>query len=258
MSKNILSLSAGAAKEFFLQQNNYCNIPLPSYFKFDNLLRAVNKKLQGKTHADFQSRTKLDEMGEVNSIIYHSTDGKYQWRPLQILHPVLYVELVNCVCESKNWDFIRKRFKQFSANPHIKCASIPLVNQPKKTMTAASVLNWWREIEQSLLSQALEYSYIVTTDITDFYSSIYTHTIPWALHTKSEAQKKKRNKQLFGNKIDTLIQDMQHKQTNGIPQGSVLMDFFAEMVLGYADEILTKSLSEEPISKYLIFRYRDD
>jgi hypothetical protein len=33
---------------------------------------------------------------------------------------------------------------------------------------------------------------------------------------------------------------MRHGQTNGIPQGSVLMDFIAEMVLGYADTLITK------------------
>lgn len=35
---------------------------------------------------------------------------------------------------------------------------------------------------------------------------------------------------------------MQHNQTNGIPQGSVLMDFVAEIVLGYVDLRLSKEL----------------
>jgi hypothetical protein len=58
---------------------------------------------------------------------------------------------------------------------------------------------------------------------------------------------------------------MQYFQTNGIPQGSVLMDFIAEMVLGYADFLLTEKIEEynnietiSQINEYKILRYRDD
>jgi hypothetical protein len=36
------------------------------------------------------------------------------------------------------------------------------------------------------------------------------------------------------------MRGMNFSQTNGIPQGSVLMDFIAEMVLGYIDERLSQ------------------
>ena len=80
----------------------------------------------------------------------------------------------------------------------------------------------------------------LVTDITDCYGSIYTHSIPWALHTKEKAKKEKATKKLIGNIIDFLLQKMSYDQTNGIPQGSVLMDFIGEIVLGYADLELTK------------------
>ena len=44
----------------------------------------------------------------------------------------------------------------------------------------------------------------------------------------------------------------------GIPQGSVLMDFIAEMILGYADKELSKKIEDNQISNYQILRYRDD
>ena len=37
---------------------------------------------------------------------------------------------------------------------------------------------------------------------------------------------------------------MSYGQTNGIPQGTILMDFIAEMVLGYADYLLTERLKD--------------
>ena len=106
----------------------------------------------------------------------------------------------------------------------------------------------------------LEYEYIFHTDISDCYGSIYTHSIAWALHGKDMMKKKEnRNSQAFiGNLIDQHIRNMSHGQTNGIPQGSVLMDFIAEMVLSYADELLAEKLSGKGDGNYKILRYRDD
>ena len=51
---------------------------------------------------------------------------------------------------------------------------------------------------------------------------------------------------------------MRYGQTNGIPQGSVLMDFIAEMVLGYIDSLLSDRIKANDITDYHILRYRDD
>lgn len=40
---------------------------------------------------------------------------------------------------------------------------------------------------------------------------------------------------------------MQYGQTNGIPQGSVLFDFIAEIVLGYADLLLYEDLQKKEL-----------
>ena len=51
---------------------------------------------------------------------------------------------------------------------------------------------------------------------------------------------------------------MRYGQTNGIPQGSVLMDFIAEMVLGYIDTLSSDRIKANNIIDYHILRYRDD
>ena len=58
--------------------------------------------------------------------------------------------------------------------------------------------------------------------------------------------------------IDGKIQSLQGQQTNGIPQGSVLMDLIAEIVLGYADIRLLDLVDQESLSEFKILRYRDD
>lgn len=58
--------------------------------------------------------------------------------------------------------------------------------------------------------------------------------------------------------IDFHIQNMSNGQTNGIPQGSVLMDFIAEIVLSYADLCLSMKLKHINKKDFYILRYRDD
>ncbi|MEL7601276.1 MAG: RNA-directed DNA polymerase, partial [Proteiniphilum sp.] len=91
---------------------------------------------------------------------------------------------------------------------------------------------------------SLEYNHLLLLDITDCYGSLYTHSIVWALHTIEEAKKveNRNNPDFIGVVIDKHIQEMSFGQTNGIPQGSVLMDFIAEIVLGFGDYLLTLEL----------------
>ena len=53
---------------------------------------------------------------------------------------------------------------------------------------------------------------------------------------------------------------MSNGQTNGIPQGSVLMDFIAEVVLKYSDELISYEIEKNAKlkGKFEILRYRDD
>lgn len=127
-----------------------------------------------------------------------------------------------------------------------------------KSHKAASITDWWENVEQKTIALSLKYRYMFVSDITNCYGSVYTHTIAWALMGKDAAKQKKGKSGLLGNMIDTYMQGMQYGQTNGIPQGSVLFDFIAEMVLGYADSLVSEALTRKNITDYKILRYRDD
>ncbi len=186
-------------------------------------------------------------------------DGKYAWRPTQILNPVIYVKLVNLITEENNLDFLKQRFKKFQNNTQIQCSSIPISPEPDtKKMKAQQILSWWSSFEQKSVQLSLEYRHVFLTDITDCYGAMYTHSIAWAVHGKDIAKAQKGNHDLLGNAIDDFIEDMRFGQTNGISQGSVLMDFVAEIVLGYVDRLLSHQLKKEKIQEYKILRYRDD
>jgi hypothetical protein len=160
--------------------------------------------------------------------------------------------------EPKAWADIQARFAEFAKDPKIRCLSIPQESLTRRKDQGAQILHWWQGIEQAAIELALDFNYVFHADITDCYASVYTHSIAWAVHEKHVAKAKRRNQSLIGNAIDSRIQDMQHGQTNGIPQGSVLIDLIAELVLGYADLELSGRLAKEDISDFKILRYRDD
>jgi RNA-directed DNA polymerase len=254
--RSVLDMSAKAARAFFLKPESYCRLDLPPYFDFRLVLRRVEKLLSAKPLASLKLKSRSCE--DVNYTIYSNKDGRYAWRPFQLIHPVIYVDLVNLLTEPKTWTDIRTRFDEFSQDPRIRCLSIPQESLTKRKDQGAQILHWWQGIEQASIELALDFNYVLHADIADCYASVYTHSIAWALHGKQKAKAKRHDPSLIGNRIDNRIQDMQHGQTNGIPQGSVLLDLIAELVLGYADLELSQRLAEASITDFQILRYRDD
>ena len=256
----ILNLNGNEAKSFFLEQESYFSLELPEYFNFQELIHQLDNELKGKEFKEIGTRLKAKNLEDVNYKILNNKDGKYAWRPFQLIHPALYVKLVQKITEENSWNVILERFKSFSKNPNIECYSLPVAEVNDKTNKENQVYEWWEKVEQRSLILALEYNHLLHLDIADCYSSIYTHSIVWALHTKEEGKKadNRFNEDLIGNVIDWSLQDMSYNQTNGIPQGSVLMDFIAEMVLGYGDLLLSERLENQNIDNYKIVRYRDD
>ena len=211
----------------------------------------------GKQMSGFEcfSPRRLDDL---NHVIINNKDGRYSWRPLTLIHPGLYVSLVNAMTQRRYWRSICNRLRNARANNSVQCLSLPVKSLTSQSNKAEQVRAWWWKIEQKAIELSLDYDLLIRTDIIDCYASIYTHSIAWALHTKQRARQQRNNRKLIGNIIDSHIQDMQEGQTNGIPQGSVLMDTIAEIVLSYADAELTRKMRAQRLTDYQILRYRDD
>lgn len=258
--KSILDLSEVKARKYFMESSNYCSLDLPKYIDFSKVLTYVEGKVGSKSLVDILkvSKMKPSDYEGVNHRLLVKKDAKFTYRPIDIANPYLYYLLVRQMTTKGNWKDIKARFATF-VSPNIEVISIPKVKSDvDKSHKAAGISDWWENIEQKTLALSLKYRYMFVTDITNCYGSIYTHSIAWALMGKDVAKAKKGKPGLLGNMIDSYMQGMQYGQTNGIPQGSVLFDFIAEMVLGYADSLLSKRLADEGIEEYKILRYRDD
>jgi hypothetical protein len=57
---------------------------------------------------------------------------------------------------------------------------------------------------------------LLRTDMSRCYGSIYTHSIPWALHTKPVAKARRNDDSLLGNRLDLWLRNAQDSQTVGI------------------------------------------
>jgi hypothetical protein len=100
--------------------------------------------------------------------------------------------------------------------------------------------------------------YILQADISLFYQSIYTHSIPWAIHGKDIAKKQRNDISLLGNKLDKLLRNSQDGQTLGIPIGPDTSLVIAELILCTSDIELEKRLKNSCIHPFKGFRYSDD
>jgi hypothetical protein len=75
--------------------------------------------------------------------------------------------------------------------------------------------------------------YLLHLDISRFYPSIYTHSIPWAIHTKPVAKASictPAFRTLYGNIIDEAVRNSQDQQTIGIPIGPDTSRIISEMI----------------------------
>lgn len=258
MFKKIFELNEYDAELFFYKNESYYDGELPKYFHFTKMLWNIrNSYIKNRKNIKL---TKAKYYENINYAIYTNKDGKYAWRKLQIINPVLYVDLVRYVTSTDNWTLIKERIGKLrkSCMERIICVSIPVSERKlNRNLKSSQILEWWDKMEQGSIKCAINYLYAYTTDISDCYPSIYTHSIAWAIHNKCIA-KLNKNSNLLGNIIDKKIQSMQLGQTNGIPQGSILMTVIAEILLAYADRKLFFSLKRYGNIDYKIIRYRDD
>jgi hypothetical protein len=246
-----------------LKSRFYCNVILPEYITFDKLLEEVDNYISSKHKNSYRDSTiKSKDLDDCNYTILGNKDGRLEWRPYEIMHPVLYLELVNIITEE--WDFVTRRFDELDKkSPNITCCSPILV--PTKNQNSEQILTWWERFEQNSIKLGLSYCSVISADISNCYGSIYTHSLAWALHGKSfsknhrgKSSKACQSNNYLGNLIDAHIQSMRNGQTNGIPQGSMMMDLLAELLLAYIDVKIEESIYAQGIKDYKILRYRDD
>ena len=249
------------AREFLLESDSYVSLNFPVYYNFDNLLKHAIHLLGESCLPEKQDKYLINKKYSLFSNINYTIQlnkSKDHYRPITIIHPLLYLDLVNLITKKENWKILIDRYNSLDSKigDKIICQSIPFKTNNNRTGVRYA-FHYWENIEQESIKLSLEYSNLLHVDIANFYGSIYTHMIPWSIYDEDIAKAKKDRKSLLGNKIDEKFQFMNYGETVAIPQGNVVSDFIAELLLRYIDTLLVQELEGEDID-YKILRYRDD
>lgn len=83
--------------------------------------------------------------------------------------------------------------------------------------------------------------FVVEADIAACFPSIYTHTIPWALHNKGDTKKSNSLTKYAGNLLDKCTQNTRDRQTNGLLIRPHASNIISEIVLTRIDAELHAS-----------------
>lgn len=258
-TKNVLSLDAKDAMDFFLKSEQYHGFELPEYFVFDELLQNVKEIIGDLPYEEcLQDGISPENLSDVNLDILLNKDGNYAVRPIILANPFLYYFLVREICNEQAWTLIKNLFEKFQV-PHITSCALPIIPKEKESFhKSTTIINWWSSMEQRSIELSLEYRYMFVTDITNCYGSVNPQAFDWAFSLKN-TQYENNNEYPISKNIQKYLRAFQQGRNIGIPQGSAIFDFVGEIILGYSDILLHEAIKKAGITtQYEIIRYRDD
>lgn len=258
-TKNVLSLDAKDAMNFFLKSEQYHGFELPEYFVFDELLQNVKEIIGDLPYEEcLQDGISPENLSDVNLDILLNKDGNYAVRPIILANPFLYYFLVREICNEQAWTLIKNLFEKFQV-PHITSCALPIIPKEKESFhKSTTIINWWSSMEQRSIELSLEYRYMFVTDITNCYGSVNPQAFDWAFSLKN-TQYENNDECPISKNIQKYLRAFQQGRNIGIPQGSAIFDFVGEIILGYSDILLHEAIKKAGITtQYEIIRYRDD
>ena len=129
--RSIVDLSNEDALVHFLKSTSYFKSNLPEYIDFEPLLMKVAEVLAGKTYHEFKKKDP-DNFADVNYRFSTNKDGRFAWRPFELIHPALYVSLVNVICFEDNWSKLVERLRSLHTGA-VECCGLPVVSEDCQT-----------------------------------------------------------------------------------------------------------------------------
>lgn len=193
-------------------------------------------------HLDITKKGSKSNLTALPAIHNQARSGTLR-RKLSIPNPVSQYQVARAVAEG--WRTLKSA-----------CAVSPIsLTTPRYLKHGLRAINTRHAFDAIPVARArsrVASRYLLTTDLSQFYPSIYTHSIPWALHTKSVAKARQNDYTLLGNVLDLAIRNGQDKQTVGIPIGPDTSLVIAEVILSSVDAKLGGAITKRG------FRYIDD
>lgn len=218
-----------------LLHKGYFPIQLPPCFTSKQFADSYNN-IEGRWNAQRTPDCRPEKFSVARSSYYR--------RITSILNPVGYYFLAKEV--SNYWDDIQRHYRKSRLS-----LSKPTINPSLRAIE----ISRFSDLYEAKITRSTGFRYVLITDITGFFPTIYTHTIPWALHGKSEAKNNhSKSPEFYGNILDGKCMGVQDRQTIGLPIGPDTSHIIAEIIATSIDKEIKESLGYWPKG----FRYVDD
>jgi len=180
-------------------------------------------------------------------------------RDFALVDPRHYHDMVTYMIE--DWPFILGHLFHDDQKIYAYSFPIPLTRKEPGTISSLRagrmIYEFLEMAEGDLVAEAHKYKFLLRTDIRNFYASIYTHSIPWALQGKANARQDRFNIDSLGKKLDVLAQYSNDQCTNGIAVGPAISDLLSEMLLAAIDLDCSRKLAQKGID-FVGVRFKDD
>ncbi|MFB9055634.1 RNA-directed DNA polymerase [Mariniflexile ostreae] len=207
------------------------------------------------TSSDFLDYTKtlalpITNVKDKDYVRYSSMRNINIPRPMAIPEPFAYTNLCNSI--SQDWNRIQKFFEFETRNQEYKVSRIHLRKMDNTcALFEMNYKNYEKDDspEEELLIKS---KYLVNADISNFFPSIYSHSIPWALKGKQFCKLRvNRGSHLWFNQLDFYTRNVKYGETNGVLIGPHVSNLISEIILAKVD----KSLIQKG---YSFLRFIDD
>lgn len=201
---------------------NAKNLVTRGYF-FPELPPPFTSKDFGDKYQLLFSKSTLDQLSKrkpssSECVPYAIPKAGYKRRILGVPNPLHYAALAE-VLEKNNHDILKKLRSKISC-------SLPIEDSDRAYIKEKT----FKEFQRHCFLISKECTFELKTDISRYYPTIYTHIIPWALHGRKEAKRKRNDNTLLGNIIDKYTRCLQSGQTMGIPIGPDTSLIISELI----------------------------
>jgi hypothetical protein len=206
---------------------------MPPCFTSEGLSSQVNTALAKiETETDSKKLSKVFNNVTHSQIRYQSLRDINIPRHLAIPHPESY--LAHCLAIKRCWD----KIKTHCAKPSKPVSRIFVRKTSEDRVFKMNYKGLERfEVEEDEIGYQTGATHMVKADISKCFPSMYTHSIPWAIHGKAKA-KKNRDLMLEGNLLDRSCQILADSQTNGLAIGPHSSNVISEIILTKIDTTL--------------------
>ncbi len=223
-------------------------------FIYENLLR--NEYFPSELPPCFNTESLADNFEEIKKILldvhfnissvpltFSGYKNKNARRKFAIPNPYHYYKAVEAIVN--NSEEIFNIFDKSKSS-----LTRPMKSNPKKNESYHRLSNSIAESKQIIEQLYQNNLYEIRLDIASFFDSIYTHSVPWAIHTKATAKQNKKD-ELYGNVLDSCLQAMNYSQTNGVLVGNAVSRIISEIILCTVDESINKRLPNIIYKRYV-------